>query len=155
MNGGAHLVKKSELIDRAAGYVVCVTDGELLVVAQTDTEVWDFAGGGCMPSETPRDAAIRELHEETGLTVTEDLELVTSFEELFFDIATNQGWRSFRYFFTAGGNAPEDGVLTDVTDTSGMRVSPTVGLLSSLVGTNRLRTPSHLFNKLQKTQGTQ
>ena len=31
--------------------------------------LWEFPGGKCEPGETPRDAAIRECHEETGLVV--------------------------------------------------------------------------------------
>jgi 8-oxo-dGTP pyrophosphatase MutT (NUDIX family) len=44
-------------------------DGRLLMVANIDTGAWQTVGGSVEPAEDPRDAAVREALEETGLTV--------------------------------------------------------------------------------------
>lgn len=44
-------------------------EGRLLLVRQSDPEVWSTPGGAIEPSETPADAALREVWEETGLQV--------------------------------------------------------------------------------------
>lgn len=53
-------------------YVVCVRDREVLLVRFTDGERWTLPGGGLDHGEDPRDAAVREVAEETGLTVVLD-----------------------------------------------------------------------------------
>jgi 8-oxo-dGTP pyrophosphatase MutT (NUDIX family) len=56
---------------RSAGIVVYRSGGEraflLLRSAVTRRPVWEFPKGAIEPGETPREAAIRELAEETGL----------------------------------------------------------------------------------------
>ena len=44
-------------------------DGRLLLVKQSDPEIWSTPGGTIEPLETPADAAVRETWEETGLQV--------------------------------------------------------------------------------------
>lgn len=44
-------------------------DGRVLLVKQTDPEIWSTPGGTIEPGETPADAAVREAWEETGLRV--------------------------------------------------------------------------------------
>lgn len=62
---------------RSAARVI-VTDGShVLLFADTDPGLpgsrwWVTPGGGLDPGETPRQAAVRELQEETGLLVTAD-----------------------------------------------------------------------------------
>lgn len=62
---------------RSAARVV-VTDGShVLLFADTDPGLpgsrwWVTPGGGLDPDETPRQAAVRELYEETGLEVSAD-----------------------------------------------------------------------------------
>jgi 8-oxo-dGTP diphosphatase len=55
--------------DRACAIVV--EHGRLLMVRQTyrGTTFWTFPGGALLAGETPEDAATREVHEETGLTI--------------------------------------------------------------------------------------
>ena len=43
--------------------------GQLLMVKQTDRQQWGTVGGAVEPGESPRQAARREVAEETGLTV--------------------------------------------------------------------------------------
>jgi 8-oxo-dGTP pyrophosphatase MutT (NUDIX family) len=42
-------------------------DGRLLLVKQSDPDIWSTPGGTIEPQETPADAALREAWEETGL----------------------------------------------------------------------------------------
>ena len=53
---------------------VIIKDKEVLMVrqyVQRGDIVWNFPGGGIKENETPEEACIREVKEETGLEVTE------------------------------------------------------------------------------------
>jgi ADP-ribose pyrophosphatase YjhB (NUDIX family) len=56
---------------RVAAYAVILRDGRILLsrLAPTVTseELWTLPGGGLDHGEDPRDAVVREIHEETGL----------------------------------------------------------------------------------------
>jgi len=60
---------------RAAAYVLCRDDdGRVLLTrfvqeGAADSGKWTMPGGGMEWGEDPADTAVRELHEETGLTV--------------------------------------------------------------------------------------
>ena len=87
-------------VTRVAAYALCMEDGALLLsrIAQGATAssdgMWTLPGGGIGFGEDPRDAALRELTEETGL-VGEVLEL-----------AGVDSW-------VGQFDVPGDGVLTD------------------------------------------
>jgi 8-oxo-dGTP pyrophosphatase MutT (NUDIX family) len=53
---------------RIAAYAVIVRDGEILLSHWVVGErgAWTLPGGGIDPGEHPADAAVREVHEETG-----------------------------------------------------------------------------------------
>ncbi len=67
-------------LTRVAAYALCVEEGAILLsrIAQGATAssdgMWTLPGGGVNFGEHPRDAAIRELEEESGL-IGEALEL--------------------------------------------------------------------------------
>jgi 8-oxo-dGTP pyrophosphatase MutT (NUDIX family) len=44
-------------------------DGRILLARHAEGNVWLLPGGGIEPGETPADAAVREMFEETGLIV--------------------------------------------------------------------------------------
>jgi 8-oxo-dGTP diphosphatase len=58
---------------RVAAYAVILRDGRILLSRLSPTvtpeELWTLPGGGLDHGEDPRDAVIREVHEETGLDV--------------------------------------------------------------------------------------
>lgn len=45
-------------------------DGRLLMVHDKDSDAWTLPGGIMEPGETPGDAAVREVFEETGMSAT-------------------------------------------------------------------------------------
>ncbi|HZG04795.1 MAG TPA: NUDIX domain-containing protein [Streptomyces sp.] len=69
---GFHREPEDALFDDArVGYVLVALwhRGRLLMVRVRGRDCWELPGGGIEPGETPRQAAVRELWEETGQTV--------------------------------------------------------------------------------------
>ena len=59
---------------RAAGGVV-LRGGKVCIIHRPDYEDWSLPKGNIAPSEDPRETALREVHEETGLRCTLGAEL--------------------------------------------------------------------------------
>ncbi|MGI9611826.1 MAG: NUDIX hydrolase [Acidimicrobiales bacterium] len=59
---------------RVAAYAVCIEDERVLLARVSDglttAGLWVLPGGGIDWGEPPEDAAVREVHEETGLDVS-------------------------------------------------------------------------------------
>ena len=60
-------------VTRVAAYALCIQDGRILLCRIADgywsgVGQWTLPGGGLDFGESPRDGALRELTEETGLT---------------------------------------------------------------------------------------
>jgi 8-oxo-dGTP pyrophosphatase MutT (NUDIX family) len=54
----------------SVGAAVVVVDGDrVLLTRRSDGGEWCLPGGGCDPGERPSETAIREVFEETGLTI--------------------------------------------------------------------------------------
>ncbi|MDG5808709.1 NUDIX domain-containing protein [Streptomyces ossamyceticus] len=91
----------------ARGAVAIITNhrGELLFHLRDDLpgiawpNHWSVLGGGCDPGETPRQAIVRELDEEAGLTVDGLTEL--------FEIRDEHGSGQIITFFAASWDGDE------------------------------------------------
>lgn len=57
---------------RIGAYGVVIVDDAILLTHWNAGGAWTLPGGGLDPGEEPTTAAIREIHEETGLTATLD-----------------------------------------------------------------------------------
>lgn len=64
-----HFKKWSDTLDRRmSSAVVIIEDGEKAVLVKANYKShWTFPGGAVDPGESPKQAAIREVHEEIGL----------------------------------------------------------------------------------------
>ncbi|MEW1738800.1 NUDIX hydrolase [Nocardia beijingensis] len=56
---------------RVAAGIVVVNGDSVLMVRPTYKPYWDIPGGYVEPGESPRQACVREVHEELGVVVTE------------------------------------------------------------------------------------
>ena len=63
---GAHL----------GGNAILLWQGKLLLERRVDADVWGLPGGGAKKQETARQAVSREIYEELGLRIPEDLSLL-------------------------------------------------------------------------------
>ena len=57
------------LLVPAVAVLVWDRDGRLLLVRESETGLWQTVGGAMEPDESPEQAALREAHEEAGVTV--------------------------------------------------------------------------------------
>lgn len=55
----------------SCGVVILNAAGDVLLCHATETTHWDVPKGQADPGEAPRDAALRELMEETGIVLSE------------------------------------------------------------------------------------
>ena len=60
---------RSRLLMPSVTGIVYDNEGRLLLVQQRDDGSWSTPGGSIEPDETPADAVVREVFEETGLLV--------------------------------------------------------------------------------------
>lgn len=72
---------------RPASRALIIKDGKILLIHETNTDVYMSPGGGVESNETFKECCIRELKEEAGYAVETDEELFTvneySFETLY------------------------------------------------------------------------
>ncbi|MFI0435880.1 MAG: NUDIX hydrolase [Parachlamydiaceae bacterium] len=61
--------KNMSLLPASIAIIFNQEQTEVLLVKRADVPVWVLPGGGIEKEETPEDALIREIQEETGLTV--------------------------------------------------------------------------------------
>jgi putative (di)nucleoside polyphosphate hydrolase len=72
-----------------AGIMLANTDGKVFVgrrIDNKDTDAWQMPQGGIEANEDPREAAIRELAEETGIDQSKIEVIAQSRDEYFYDL---------------------------------------------------------------------
>ncbi|MGW8381067.1 NUDIX hydrolase [Streptomyces sp. ODS28] len=72
--GVYRLPEGHEFSDAPVAYALVILrhEGRCLMAYQRQRGLWELPGGGIDPGETPREAAVRELWEETGQRVAPD-----------------------------------------------------------------------------------
>lgn len=98
------------------GALVADDDGRLLLVLRSHEPYaghWDIPGGFCDLKEHPRDAAVREAREETGLEVQGG-----DFAGMFLDDYGDTGIVTLNCYFhcraTGGSERPEEGEVAEL-----------------------------------------
>ena len=81
------------LLTPAAGVALFDPQGRVLLGRHSDDVRWGTPGGGMDPGETPRQAACRELLEETGLQAI-GIELIDAFGGADFEVVHTTGART-------------------------------------------------------------
>ncbi|TYA14509.1 NUDIX domain-containing protein [Paenibacillus faecis] len=79
------LIGTRPLLMCGSSVIIFNTEGQVLMLHRTDNDSWCFPGGAIEPGEKVEEAALREVFEETGLTVRElTLFGVFSGKELYY-----------------------------------------------------------------------
>lgn len=101
--GYKHKISSSSIINRKAIYGILIKNNRLLMIKDAISNKWEFPGGGVEVDENILDSLKREFLEETNLIIL-DKEILNknkiySCTEFFFDIKSNQAWKTERSFF--------------------------------------------------------
>jgi len=106
-------VPKETLIIRPATYGVVEHNDAILLVKSKTLHKWIIPGGGVEKGETLIEALIREVREETAITVTDPILL--TFREGFFYNSPTTAFQSYRFFYrcTPKGNTKDIRVIFD------------------------------------------
>lgn len=120
INGDTHLVNTGSLIVRSSVYAVAIIEDRLLVIRDRGVSRWDLPGGGIELLESNLEALHREVQEETGLLLDGPVEFLTRVVEHFYDIDSQQGWKSYRSFYRVGvvGDVSGRGNGDDISEVS-------------------------------------
>jgi 8-oxo-dGTP pyrophosphatase MutT (NUDIX family) len=145
--GKAHVVDSSQLIDRLSAYGVFIVDGAVLLIQDPRSQRWELPGGGVEKAETIRQGLAREFQEETGATPRGKFDLLTEWEEYFFDVTSQQAWRSKRKFYIVkkidhennllvGGNGDDSATakLVPINELAALPISPAIKDVVGLAG---------------------
>ncbi len=97
------------LLTPAAGVAIFDEAGRLLLARHVHDGLWATPGGGVEPGESPLEAAVREVHEETGLLVR-DCALFGAYGGTDFEVTYPDGTRT-AYVVTMYGTTTFHGSL--------------------------------------------
>ena len=91
----------------SAGVLLWDKQGRLLLQRRTDNKEWSIPGGCMELGETTEETALREVHEETGLTIA---------SLLFFGVFSGAG---LRYIYPNGDKVEVVSIVYETADFSG------------------------------------
>ena len=94
--------------------IIFDANGSILLLRHRDGDVWSTPGGAIEPDETPADAVVREVQEETGLIVRPD-RILGVFGGPSFVVRYSNGDET-QYVMTVFDCAVLGGTLRPVTD---------------------------------------
>jgi len=109
MSGVRAKIGTDLLLTPAAGVATFDEGGRLLLARHVHDGLWATPGGGVEPGESPLEAAIREVGEETGLLV-QDCILFGAYGGPDFEVTYPDGTRT-AYVVTMYGTTTFDGSL--------------------------------------------
>lgn len=116
--GEIHTFLRDDFIEREAIYGIAINELGVLLVQDSLSNKWEVPGGGKdSANESDYDCLRREFYEETGLYLGGMLEEVASFTSYFFDLTTQEPWKTKRKFWlvtTLVGEIRENGNNEDV-----------------------------------------
>jgi 8-oxo-dGTP pyrophosphatase MutT (NUDIX family) len=114
---------KANSIVPSANVIVVNDHGEILMIRRTDNGNWAVPGGGMDLGESITDAAIRETHEETGITctITGLVGIYTNPRHVILYTSNGEIRQEFSIVFTA---RPVGGTLRTSNETSQARWVP-------------------------------
>jgi 8-oxo-dGTP pyrophosphatase MutT (NUDIX family) len=119
--GKEYLVEEKDIVNTRRVYGVFVKDGQVLLVFDKRGEFWEIPGGGVQDSETDLEAIQREIKEETGLEISDQIKLIDSYTELYYSRGYQEAWMSSRNYYlieVVGGKIQKAG---NGLDTSGAK----------------------------------
>lgn len=108
-----------------AGIMLANRDGRIFVGQRRDSssEAWQMPQGGIDPGEDSRSAALRELHEETGIAPELVTIIAQSAEEYFYDLPDHlqgrmwggqyRGQRQIWYLMRFNGQDSDINIITE------------------------------------------
>ncbi|WP_150268119.1 NUDIX hydrolase [Paenibacillus tepidiphilus] len=94
-----------------AGGIICNEQDEVLLQRRGDTNTWGFPGGALELGESADEAAVREILEETGLTVRTE-RLIGVYTKYFNRYPNGDAAQTIAFFFecnVTGGELTVDG----------------------------------------------
>ena len=109
INGQTFTVPVEKLIWRPSAYGFVVKEGKLLLSKQFDG--YDLPGGGIDLGETPEQAVVREVEEETGI-ITKDPKLIAVATSFFRPFSKSGFYQSIMLYYQCdfiGGALSMDG----------------------------------------------
>jgi 8-oxo-dGTP diphosphatase len=147
-------------VQRVAAYAVILRDDRILLsrLAKrlTTKELWTLPGGGLDHGEDPRDAVVREVHEETGLSV--QIGETAHVYSLFQRNTWRQGRRADAHALRIvyDGWVPVDSPEPHVVEVDGSTMDaawkPVAGVLDGSVPTVSLVTEALAEHRLHRVQ---
>lgn len=128
---------------RSGAFIICIHQGHILFVEETHgLGTPNLPGGGIDPGETALDSVKRELTEETGLKLPENIPITEAAQRnaLYFADDEKEFWDYSQTYYIADNN------LTDLFFT-GQRPAPNNGKIFWIAQKDLDRTPIHAIHK--------